>query len=119
MWDGRNSGVHGPGGDQSYLLHHRHRYVEPRVINKVYNLFVDMYFTSFRVLIYMLGSGGTSPFWSGNNIKTQRKILKAKYTTKIKAFEQLSEQIKQLIKRSVERNCPSELSRTKNTPERP
>ena len=48
----------------------------------------------------MLGSGGTSPFWAGNHAKTQRKILKAKYTTKIKAFELLSEQIKQLIKRS-------------------
>ena len=58
-----------------------------------------------RVLIYMLGSGGTSPFWAGNNAKTQRKILKAKFTTKIKAFEQLSEQIKQLIKRSVEASC--------------
>ena len=54
-----------------------------------------------RVLIYMLGSGGTSPFWAGNNKNTQRKILKAKYTTKIPALEPLSEQIKQLIKRSV------------------
>ena len=86
--------------------------MEPRVIITVYNLLVDKHFTSFRVLIYMLGSGGTSPFWSGNNIKTQRKILKAKYTTKIKAFEQLSEQIKQLIKRSEERYFPSGLGRT-------
>ena len=53
----------------------------------------------------MLGSGGTSPFWAGNHTKTQRKILKAKYTTKIPAFERLSEQIKQLIKRSEETNC--------------
>ena len=52
-----------------------------------------------RVLIYMLVSGGTSPFWAGSNGKTQRKILKGKFTTKIKAFEQLSGQIKQLIKR--------------------
>ena len=66
---------------------------------------------AFSVLIYMLGSGGTSPFWAGNHIKTQRKILKAKYTTKIKAFEQLSEQIKQLIKRSEEINCPSDTGR--------
>ena len=55
----------------------------------------------------MLGSGGTSPFWAGNHAKTQRKILKAKYTTKIKAFELLSEQIKQLIKRLDKRNRPS------------
>ena len=47
----------------------------------------------------MLVSGGTSPFWAGSNSKTQRKILKAKYTTKIKAFEVLSGHIKQLIKR--------------------
>ena len=52
-----------------------------------------------RVLIYMLGSGGVSPFWAGNIKNTQRKIIKAKYTTKIPAFDQLSEQIKQLIKR--------------------
>ena len=65
-----------------------------------------------RVLIYMLGSGGTSPFWAGNNKNTQRKILKAKYTTKIPALEPLSEQIKQLIKRSVETRCPSDLTLT-------
>lgn len=47
----------------------------------------------------MLVSGGTSPFWAGTNVKTQRKILKAKFTMKLKAFEVLSAQIKQLIKR--------------------
>ena len=54
---------------------------------------------SLGVLLYMLVTGGTSPFWAGNNSKTQRKILKAKFTMKIKAFETLSGQIKHLIKR--------------------
>ena len=54
---------------------------------------------SLGVLLYMLVTGGTSPFWAGNNTKTQRKILKAKFTMKIKAFETLSGQIKHLIKR--------------------
>ena len=53
----------------------------------------------FRVLIYMLGSGGTSPFWGGTSFKTQKKILRAKYSLKLKAFDVLSEQIKHLIKR--------------------
>ena len=53
----------------------------------------------FRVLIYMLGSGGTSPFWGGTAFKTQKKILKTKYSVKLKAFEVLSEQIKHIIKR--------------------
>ena len=52
----------------------------------------------------MLVTGGTSPFWSGSNSKTQRKILKGKFTMKIKAFELLSGQIKQLIKRLVDTN---------------
>ena len=47
----------------------------------------------------MLVTGGTSPFWAGSNSKTQRKILKGKYTMKLKAFDVLSAQIKQLIKR--------------------
>ena len=53
----------------------------------------------FSVLIYMLGSGGTSPFWGGTAFKTQKKILRTKYSVKLKAFEVLSEQIKHLIKR--------------------
>ena len=109
MRDGRNAGVHGAGGDQVHVLHHGHGHVEPRVTDNTASLpaSLPVMILCCSVLIYMLGSGGTSPFWAGNHTKTQRKILKAKYTTKIPAFERLSEEIKQLIKRSEETNCRS------------
>ena len=98
MRDGRDPGVHGPGGHQDDVLHRRHGHVEFGVMG-IFIKYKKHVLWLFSVLIYMLVTGGTSPFWAGTNVKTQRKILKAKFTMKLKAFEVLSAQIKQLIKR--------------------
>ena len=55
--------------------------------------------TVCRVLLYMLGSGGNSPFWAGSSFKTQKKILKGKFSLKLKAFEVLSDSCRNLIKK--------------------
>ena len=47
----------------------------------------------------MLVSGGISPFWGGAALKTQKRILRTRFSMKLKAFEVLSKQIKHLIKR--------------------
>ena len=42
---------------------------------------------SVGVLVYMLVSGGLSPFWGGNDYRTQRLVVKGTFTLDVPPFE--------------------------------
>ncbi|XP_023348884.1 myosin light chain kinase family member 4 [Eurytemora carolleeae] len=49
---------------------------------------------SCGVLLYMLLSGGVSPFWAGNDYGTQRKVVKGQYRLDIPQFDSITEEYK-------------------------
>ena len=54
---------------------------------------------SVGVLIYMLVSGGVSPFWAGSDVSTQRRVVRADFNFDNPVFDQVSEDAKDLISR--------------------
>ena len=54
---------------------------------------------SLGVLLFMMVSGGLSPFWSGSDNGTRRKVIRADFSFDDPVFGSVSEYVKDLISR--------------------
>ena len=52
---------------------------------------------SFGVMLFMMISGGLSPFWAGNDYKTEARVLRGEYRLDLPHFENISQEAKDLI----------------------
>ena len=73
-------------------------FMAPEIMNCTFaSPLSDMW--SMGVLLFMMVSGGLSPFWSGSDYGTQRKVVRADFSFDNSVFGPVSSQAKDLISR--------------------
>ena len=65
---------------------------------------------SLGVMIFMMVSGGLSPFWAGNDCKTEGRVLRGDYRLDLPHFQGVSSEAKDLITKLMVLKPESRLS---------
>ncbi|XP_040568262.1 myosin light chain kinase, smooth muscle [Lepeophtheirus salmonis] len=86
-------------------------FISPEVLKCIYaGTFSDMW--SVGVIIFMMVSGGYSPFWAGDEYKTTRRIKRCQYAFDPTIFKSVSTQAKNFIDKLLTESTLERLSAT-------
>ena len=75
-------------------------FMSPEVVGDNYAVSAsDMW--SFGVMLFMMVSGGLSPFWAGNDFKTEARVLGGEYRLDLPHFNDVTHEAKDLISQLI------------------